>query len=155
MTRYEQVDPPELTEAEAALQGAEDAAVRRLVHLALLGTATGTLVGTAAVMLAMVGILQLQAASPPSESTSVLLIAGGTMGGLLVAAVSAWWILAPLGNWYRRGMLATVSAFATVIVMLLAFPIRGLFGPAGLVIFAIACLLGAVLLGRRVRSLAS
>jgi hypothetical protein len=155
VTRYERVDPPELTEAEAAAQDAADAAVRRLVHLALLGTGMGTLVGTATVLLAMVGVLQLQATSPPTESTAVLLIAGGTMGGLFMAAVSAWWILAPLGNWYRRGMLATVSAFATVLVMLLAFPLRALFGPPGLVTFAILCLIGALLLARRARSLAT
>lgn len=155
MTRYERVEPPELTEAEAAAQDAADAAVRRLVHLALLGTGMGTLVGTATVLLAMVGVLQLQATAPPTESTAVLLIAGGTMGGLFMAAVSAWWILAPLGNWYRRGMLATVSAFATVLVMLLAFPLRALFGPPGLVTFAILCLIGALLLARRARSLAT
>lgn len=153
MTRHERVAAPELTAAEAEAQAAADAAVRRLVHLALLGTVMGTLVGTAAVILAMVGVLHLQATASPGDSTSVLLIAGGTIGGLCVGAASAWWILAPLGSWFRRGMLATVSAFATVILMLLAFPIRALFGPPGLVTFAIICLVGALLLGRRARLL--
>lgn len=142
-------------QAEAAALAAADADVRRLVRLALTGTAMGTCAGTAAVIGAMVTVLQLQARTSTDQGTLVLLIAGGTLGGLAVSAASTWWILAPLGNWFRRGMLATVSAFATVLAMLLAFPVRGLFRTTGLILFAAACLLTALWLGRRARRLAS
>jgi hypothetical protein len=83
------------------------------------------------------------------------LIAGGTLGGLAVGAACTWWILAPLGNWFRRGMLATVSAFATVLAMLLAFPVRGLFGSTGLLVLVLLCLLIALWLGQRARRLSA
>lgn len=143
----------EASQEDPAAQAAADAAVRRLVHLAFLGTAAGTLVGTATVVLAMLGVLRLQAASAPSQETGLLLIVGGTFGGLVVGGAAAWWLLSPLRNWYRQGMLATVSAFATVLAMLLAFPIRGLAGSRGLLLFAAACLVGALFLARRARSL--
>lgn len=113
----------------------------------------GTFAGTAAVIGAMLAVLQLQARTSTDDGTLVLLIAGGTLGGLAVGAASTWWILAPLGNWFRRGMLATVSAFATVLLMLLAFPVRGLFGSTGLLVFVLLCLLMALWLGRRARRL--
>jgi hypothetical protein len=133
----------------------EDAAVRRLIRLALFGTAAGALAGTAAVIAAMVGVVRLQASAPPAESTAVLLIAGGTIGGLVVGAIVAWWLLAPLGNWFRRGMLATVSAFATVLLMLLSFPVRGLLGVPGLLGFVVLCLAAALFLGHRARVLSA
>lgn len=146
---------PALAQAEAAAREAADADVRRLVRLALTGTSAGTFAGTAAVIGAMVAVLQLQAHTATPDGTLVLLIAGGTIGGLAVGAACTWWILAPLGNWFRRGMLATVSAFATVLVMLLAFPVRGLFGSTGLVIFVLVCLLIALWLARRAGRLAA
>lgn len=133
---------------------AENAAVRRLMHLALLGTAAGALAGTAAVVAAMIGVVRLQTSAPPTESTAVMLIAGGTIGGLVVGAIVAWWLLAPLGNWFRRGMLATVSTFATVLLMLLSFPVRGLLGVPGLLGFVVLCLGAALFLGHRARVLA-
>ncbi|HET8633300.1 MAG TPA: hypothetical protein VFL88_04080 [Gemmatimonadales bacterium] len=142
-------------QAEAEAREAADADVRRLVRLALTGAAMGTFAGTATVIGAMLAVLQLQARTSTDEGTLVLLIAGGTLGGLAVGAASTWWILAPLGNWFRRGMLATVSAFATVLAMLLAFPVRGLFGSAGLLAFVLACLLIAFWLGRRARRLSA
>ncbi len=152
MASFEEQAAPEPDAGVA--QHEADAAVRRLVQLALRGTAMGTLAGTAIVVLAMLAVLAFQVRMTPSESTAVLLIAGGTMAGLAGAALTTWLVLAPLGNWFRRGMLATVSAFATVISMLLALPVRALLGPAGLVGFAALCLLGALLLGRTVRRLA-
>jgi hypothetical protein len=145
----------DIAQAEAAAREAADADVRRLVRLALRGAAMGTFAGTAAVIGAMVAVLQLQARTSTDEGTLVLLIAGGTIGGLAVSAASTWWILAPLGNWFRRGMLATVSAFATVLLMLVAFPVRGLFGTTGLIIFVVACLLVSLWLGSRARRLAA
>jgi hypothetical protein len=148
-------DPGLVGQAEADARDAADADVRRLVRLALTGAAMGTFAGTAAVIGAMLAVLQLQARTSTDEGTLVLLIAGGTLGGLAVGAACTWWILAPLGNWFRRGMLATVSAFATVLAMLLAFPVRGLLGSPGLLAFALLCLLTALWLGYRARRLAA
>ena len=142
-------------EAEADARAAVDADLRRLVRLALSGAAMGTFAGTAVVIGAMVAVLQLQAHTSTDDGTLVLLIAGGTIGGLAIGAACTWWILAPLGNWFRRGMLATVSAFAAVLLMLLAFPVRGLFGTTGLLVFVAACLLIALWLLGRTRRLAA
>ena len=148
-------DPGLAGQAEAEAREAADADVRRLVRLALTGAAMGTFVGTAAVIGAMLAVLQLQARTSTDDGTLVLLIAGGTLGGLAVGAACTWWILAPLGNWFRRGMLATVSAFATVLAMLLAFPVRGLFGSTGLLVLVLLCLLIALWLGQRARRLSA
>ncbi|HET8762111.1 MAG TPA: hypothetical protein VFM12_01750 [Gemmatimonadales bacterium] len=148
-------DPGLAGQAEAEAREAADADVRRLVRLALTGAAMGTFVGTAAVIGAMLAVLQLQARTSTDDGTLVLLIAGGTLGGLAVGAACTWWILAPLGNWFRRGMLATVSAFATVLAMLPAFPVRGLFGSTGLLVLVLLCLLIALWLGQRARRLSA
>jgi hypothetical protein len=148
-------DPGLAGQAEAEAREAADADVRRLVRLALTGAAMGTFVGTAAVIGAMLAVLQVQARTSTDDGTLVLLIAGGTLGGLAVGAACTWWILAPLGNWFRRGMLATVSAFATVLAMLLAFPVRGLFGSTGLLVLVLLCLLIALWLGQRARRLSA
>jgi hypothetical protein len=154
VTRPESVPTLEdRAEAEAGARAAADADVRRLARLALTGAASGAFAGTAAVIGAMVAVLRLQAHTSTDEGTLVLLIAGGTIGGLAVSAAWTWWILASIGNWFRRGMLATVSAFATVLLMLLAFPVRGLFDTTGLMVFVAACLLIALWLGRRARRL--
>jgi hypothetical protein len=83
--------------------------------------------------------------SPPA-----ILLLAGTFGGPAVAAATAFALLGPIDNFYRRGMLAVVCAFATVVGMLLCFPAHGFFGSAGLAGLMLLCIAGAALLGRRV-----
>jgi hypothetical protein len=91
---------------------------------------------------------------PPPGATPDLggpfyLLLGGTLAGITLAGVLAWHLLAPLDSVYRRGGLALVSAFGTVIAMLLCIPVNQTLGRAGLAgLIAIALAL-SVLLARR------
>ena len=121
------------------------------------------LAGTAVVAAAVLGVSLLQAgqapgaapggatAVPPIDlaSPAAVLLLAGTFAGPAVAAATAFALLAPIDNFYRRGMFAMVCAFATVVTMLLCFPAHSLFGTAGLIGLILVCAAGAVLLGRR------
>jgi hypothetical protein len=113
-------------------------------------------VGLTVISLALIGVDRLRAAAPaanPGEGPALYLLTIGTLGGLLAAGVVAWWLLAPILSLYRRGGLSIVSAFATVLAMLLCIPAHQLAGSAGLAVLAAALLL-AVVLGRWSRRLA-
>jgi hypothetical protein len=62
------------------------------------------------------------------------LLVGGTLAGVLLAAYAAWRLLAPLQSTYRRGGLSIVSAFATILLMMICIPVDHQFGPAGLLV---------------------
>ena len=79
------------------------------------------------------------------------LLFGGTLGGILAAAGAAWRLLQPIPSLYRRGGLAIVSAFATVLLMLICIPIHQMFGQAGLLVTMGLSGIGAVLLALRTR----
>ncbi len=113
--------------------------------------AIGLVVVTATVLL--VDLLKGGAYSE-NLSLRLYLLFGGTLGGILAAAGAAWRLLQPIPSLYRRGGLAIVSGFATVVLMLVCIPIHHTFGQAGLL--AILGLSGtaAVLLAARSRRLA-
>ena len=66
-------------------------------------------------------------------------IVGGTLAGILLAGFAGWRLLDPVTSTYRRGGLAMVSAFATVVLMLLCTRIFDLFGRNGLLGFLGLC----------------
>ena len=140
----------------AAGPARDDAEVRRLVALCLSGVALAVLAGTAVVVAAVTGVAMLRDPAPapgtiPSfSSPAAVLLFTGTLGGIAAAVATAWWALAPIGNWYRRGMLATVAAFATAVVMLLAIPANVFFGVPGLLVLLSLIVIGAAPLFRRV-----
>ena len=76
----------------------------------------------------------------------------GTLAGLVLSGAVAWRLLSPLGSAYRRGGLAMVSAFATVIAMLLCIPVNQLLGHSGLGGLSVLSLLASLLLARRARA---
>jgi uncharacterized membrane protein len=119
------------------------------------GVLAGTFTVTAAVF--VVTLLREQAsgapAADPGASPAAWVLLGGTLLGILIAAATTWAALSPVRNPYRRVMFATVSAFATVVVMLLTSPVHAFFGRQGLIGLAVACLLGLLLLGRRLARL--
>ena len=92
-------------------------------------------------------------ASPESMSPRLYLVFGGTLAGVLTAAWVAWHLLGPIASDYRRGGLAMVSGFATVLLMLVCIPINQLLGRTGLIALLALSLLSATLLGRRARRL--
>jgi hypothetical protein len=80
-------------------------------------------------------------------------IAGGTLAGVLLAGFVSWRLLAPVTSAYRRGGLAMVAAFATVVLMLVCTPIFELFGRVGLLTFLVFCVVTSTLLAYRTRRL--
>jgi hypothetical protein len=113
--------------------------------------------------LALVGatVAATAALRPPAGTTEpalgapLYLLLIGTLGGLVLAGVVAWRLLQPLESTYRRGGLALVSAFATVVVMQVYRPLDAAFGvPALLAAAAVAGAL-AWLLARRARRMAA
>jgi hypothetical protein len=109
--------------------------------------------------LALVGatVAALDAVRPPAGTVEpalgapLYLLAAGTLGGLVLAGVVAWRLLAPVDSTYRRGGLALVSAFATVPIMLLYLPLDAAFGTPALVAAAALATGAAWLLSRRAR----
>jgi hypothetical protein len=86
---------------------------------------------------------------PDYLHSRLYLLFGGTLAGVLIAAWAAWRLLAPIESAYRRGSLAMVSGFATVLLMLVCIPIHQLLGQTGLIILLALSGIVAALLGRR------
>jgi hypothetical protein len=120
-----------------------------------LGVLAGTLTVTGTVFL--VTILRERApgtaAPDPTAASPLYVLLAGTFLGVLVAAGTTSLALAPVRNVYRRVMFGTVSAFATVVAMLITTPVHAFLGRPGLVGLALLCLVGITLLGRRVARL--
>jgi hypothetical protein len=90
---------------------------------------------------------------PRNLDLAFYLLVGGTLAGILLAAYSAWRLLAPVGSTYRKGALSIVSAFATVLFMLICMPVNQLFGRTGLLALLGSCGVAALILARRTRRL--
>jgi hypothetical protein len=99
-----------------------------------------------------VDALRPSSGDAPDLGVPFQLLLWGTVAGIAIAAVVAWRLLAPLTSAYRRGGLALVSAFATVIAMLVCIPVNQIFGRPGLA-GLIALSLGiSAFLARRART---
>ena len=77
----------------------------------------------------------------------------GTLAGVLLAGLAGWRLLEPIASTYRRGGLAMVSAFATVVLMLICARIFDLFGRNGLVALLWFCAVTSALLTYQVQRL--
>jgi hypothetical protein len=119
------------------------------------GVLAGTLTVTAAVFIVTILRERAPAALPADAAASPALyvLLGGTLLGVIVAAATTWAALSPIHNPFRRAMFGTVSAFATVVAMLITTPVHAFFGRPGLAGLAVVCLLGLLLLGRRLARL--
>ena len=101
-----------------------------------------------------VGVMRGPAPGPtPDLGAPLTLLLAGTMGGLLLAGVVTWHLLAPIDSAYRRGGLSMVSSFATVILMLVTMPLNQAVGRAGLLGLAALAAGAGLLLARRARRL--
>jgi hypothetical protein len=125
---------------------------------------TFSFIGTAAACAVCVGMLMITATvlgvdalrsnqGPRNLNVTFFLLVGGTLAGILLAAYSAWHLLAPVGSTYRKGALSVVTAFATVLFMLICMPINQLFGRSGLLALLALWGVAALILGRRTRRL--
>lgn len=128
------------------------------VGLALRAIAAGSLVGSAAVSLVMwlVRTLQESGLAPlapkPSDGIATIILLGWT-GGALIAGLAAFALMAALVSSYRRGGLAMVAGFGTLLVSFITAPVDKLLGRWGLLGLAAASVVGFLLLLRSIRSL--
>jgi hypothetical protein len=113
------------------------------------------LVGVTVAMLEAVRPAAGAGAGDPTAGGALYLLMAGTLGGLVLAGVVTWWLLAPIDSTYRRGGLSLVSAFATVPAMLIYPPLHAALGTSALLVAAAAAATVALLLCRRARRLAS
>lgn len=111
------------------------------------------LTGLAIISATVIGVDAIRDRQPPTLTPALYLLFGGTLAGIVGAAGTAWWLLGPIISTYRRGGLALVSGFATVLLMLICIPIHQLLGRTGLITLMFICLITAVLLGRQARRL--
>jgi UPF0716 family protein affecting phage T7 exclusion len=95
----------------------------------------------------------LRSNEPAGLNPALYLLFGGTLAGILVAATAAWWLLGPIQSAYRRGGLAMVSGFATVLLMLVCIPVHQLLGRPGLLILLAISAMTGILLARSARRL--
>ncbi len=119
---------------------------------------TGTLVATLAVLGVdllhfgwMAGPAAGRTATGAASAAATTLVLGGTLGGFVMAGISAWWLLAPLDSLYRRAALALSSSFATMVLMLTALPVHQWAGQPGLLGFALLLATGALVFALRAR----
>ncbi|MGH7513424.1 MAG: hypothetical protein ACREOQ_10935 [Gemmatimonadales bacterium] len=124
------------------------------LRLALLAMGSGMAFGLAVVSLTVLGVDLVRPATPPpglASGPAFYLLLFGTIGGLILAGVVAWRLLAPILSTYRRGGISVLTAFATVLPMLLCMIANQLAGRIGLVALAGIALLAALALGGRAR----
>jgi len=114
---------------------------------------SGMAFGLAVVSLTVLGVDLVRPATPPglASGPAFYLLLFGTIGGLILAGVVTWRLLAPILSTYRRGGISVVTAFATVLPMLLCMVANQLAGRIGLVALAGIALLAALALGARAR----
>lgn len=130
-------------------------ATRDLVGPALRGMSFALLLGSAIVALVL-WIVRLLVTSQSStrlvdQGVAPALLLGGTLAAMGASALAAWFRLAPIGSYYRRGGLSMVCGFGTFVVAILAAPLHHFLGSPGLLGLAAVSLVGLAVLGRRVR----
>ena len=117
--------------------------------------ALGAAVGIGLQALVSFGVDALKAGVPLGEKPSLtsphaLVLLLGTPAGIAVAGLAAWYFLAPLGNPWRRALLAIVAGLGSfVLSVLLIWPVFSSAGRPGLLgLIAVAGIL-SLMLGRR------
>ena len=111
--------------------------------------------GTGIIAAALLGVRTLLQDAPPTDTpdlggTAALVLLVGTFLGVVLAAVAAWTLLAPVDSWFRRGGLAAVSGFGALAVSAAAVPAWHFLGRAGLLLLVVLCAAGCVVFGRAV-----
>jgi len=95
---------------------------------------------------------QLSLAAPGARGFTpgllpVLLL--GTLGAMAAAGIAAWSLLAPLGNPWRKAMLAIIAGAGSFVLALLTWPVERVLGRSGLLGLAGLCAACCALLGWR------
>lgn len=109
--------------------------------------------GLVVITATVLGVDALRSGQAASLNPALYLLFGGTLGGILAAAGMAWWLLGPIESTYRRGGLAMVCGFATVLLMLICIPVHQFLGRSGLFTLMAMSTVAAALLARHARRL--
>jgi hypothetical protein len=126
------------------------------IRLAAASAGAGMAAGLALISstVVAVGMIRGPSAAPTTDiGAPLIVLLAGTFGGLLFAGIITWQLLARIASTYRRGGLALVSSFATVILMLVTMPLNQAAGRGGLLGLAAAAAGVGLLLARRARRL--
>jgi len=120
---------------------------RDFVPLAIAGMGFGVAVGTTVITGALWLLRTIQAATPAADtldlgSAPAAVLFGGTVGGMVAAAVGTWHALRPVASTWRQGGLAMVAAFASLVVSVLAVPVDTWLGRWG--VFGLTVIGGAM-----------
>jgi hypothetical protein len=123
--------------------------------LGFIGTAAlgAVALGLAVISATVLAVDALRSSPNPDPNSLFYLVVGGTFAGILVASAAAWWLLAPIQSSYRRGALAMVCGFATVVVMLVCIPMHQILGRSGLLALLGGSIIASAVLGTRARQL--
>jgi len=73
----------------------------------------------------------------------------GTLGSMAAAGIAAWSLLAPLGNPWRKAMLAIITGAGSFVLALVTWPVERALGRSGLLGLAGLCAACCALLGWR------
>ncbi|HEV8612969.1 MAG TPA: hypothetical protein VGQ73_05625, partial [Gemmatimonadales bacterium] len=68
---------------------------------------------------------------------------------MVAAGISAWTLLGPLGNPWRKAMLGIIAGTGSFVVALVTWPVERALGRSGLLALAAACASICALLGWR------
>jgi hypothetical protein len=133
-----------------------DAPREDYVGLAFRTLAFSVALGVALIAVVTWGVRTVQLASPPSPPSlgdpHAVLLLGGLALGFLGAGLATWFLLAPIGNAYRRGMLAVVSMAGAFLFGLVTQPIDLALGRSGLAGLAVVAAAICIWLGRGIRT---
>jgi hypothetical protein len=141
--------------ASPALSPTGEVAAPDHVGVAFRSICFGVLFGLSVTSALLWVVRTAQLSSPPVEGTppsgtivNLLLLAW--LGGGALATASAFSLMRPLTSLYRRGGLAMVAGFATLVVTFVTQPVDALFGRAGLLGLAAVATGLCLLLGRSI-----
>jgi Na+/H+ antiporter NhaC len=115
--------------------------------------ASAVSIGLVVITATVLGVDALRSGQSAGLNPALYLLFGGTLGGILAAAGMAWWLLGPIESTYRRGGLAMVCGFATVLLMLISIPVHQFLGRSGQFALMAIGTVAAALLARRARRL--
>jgi len=138
--------PPTSISGEPVVPGGLGLALR-----AIAGGATAGL-GLVSAVLWLFRTLQATGAAPQSPGPGDLaanLVLFGWLGGAGLGALAAWTLMSPIGSAYRRGGLAMVAGFGTLVLSLVAAPVDSLLGRSGLLGLALLAVLLFIMIIRR------
>ena len=135
-----------------------DAPAVDYVGLAFRALACAIFLGLALNLATLGGVRTLQRGQPPSNaldfsSGPAIMLLAGLLISCFAAGLTCWFLLAPVRNAYRQGMLAMIAFFGSFVLASVGMPLDQILGRNGLFVGAAAALLIAGILYRAIKRL--